>query len=89
MKDDRGLYYHAQGGNPKVRVYVREGADGEVEFRLWEMDHPEVWERHPWLPISVIRDAAELYKEERNNKADPLLLYDLAVAQSLLKESKP
>lgn len=88
MEDERGLYYHAQAGNPKARVYVREGPDGEVEFRLWEMDHPEVWERHPWLPISVIRDAAALYREDRNKNADPLLLYDMNVARSLLKESK-
>lgn len=88
MEDERGLYYHAQPGNSKTRVYVREGPDGEVEFRLWQMDHPEVWEKHPWLPMSVIRDAAALYKEERNSDANPLRLYDLAVAQSLLKESK-
>ena len=86
MKDERGLYYHAQPGNQKVRVYVRQGPDGEVEFRLWERDHPEVWERHPWLPMSVIKDAAALYQEERNQDANPLLLYDLAVAQALLKE---
>ncbi len=88
MKDERGLYYHAQPGNPKIRVYVREGANGEVEFRLWEMEHPEVWERHPWLPFNVIRDAAALYREERNKEVNPLILYDLAVAESLLKESK-
>lgn len=88
MQDERGLYYHAQAGNPKARVYVRRGPDGEVEFRLWEMEHPEVWDKHPWLPISVIREAASLYKEERNPDANPLLLYDLAVAESLLKENK-
>lgn len=88
MQDERGLYYHAKAGNPKVRVYVRRGQDGEVEFRLWEMEHPEVWEKHLWLPMSVIKEAASLYREERNPEANPLLLYDLAVAESLLKENK-
>lgn len=86
MRDERGLYYHAQAGNPKVRVYVRKGKAGDVEFRLWEADHPEVWDRHPWLSITVIRDAASLYRQERNANADPLKLYDLAIAKSLLKE---
>lgn len=89
MRDERGLYYHAQAGNPRVRVYVRKGEDGEVEFRMWERDHPEVWEQHPWLPYAVIRDAARLYREERNPEADPLRLYDLNVAKNLLAGDKP
>lgn len=88
MRDERGLYYLAQGGNPRVRVYVRRGQDEEIEFRLWEAEHPEVWERHPWLPFSVIRDAAQLYKEERNPNADPLKLYDFNVARAILRESE-
>lgn len=87
MKDERGLYYHAQAGNPNVRVYVRRGAGGDVEFRLWERSRPEVWDLHPWLPFSVIRDAAALYKEERNASAEPLKLYDMAVASALLQEA--
>lgn len=89
MRDERGLYYHARGGDPRVRVYVRRGADGEIEFRLWEATHPEVWDRHPWLPISVIRDAAALYKEERNPDADPQKLYDVDIAKALLKDGQP
>ena len=53
MKDELGLYYHPQAGNALSRVYVRRGPDGEVEFRLWRADHPEVWERHPWLSMAV------------------------------------
>ncbi len=86
MRDERGLYYHAQAGNPHVRVYVRHGEDGGVEFRLWEADHPEVWDRHPWLPHAVIREAASLYRAERNPDADPMRLYDLAIAKTLLGE---
>lgn len=41
MKDERGLYYHPQAGNSRARVYVRRGRDGEVEFRLWQADHPK------------------------------------------------
>ena len=66
MKDERGLYYHPQAGNNQARVYVRRGPDGEVEFRLWQADHPEIWERHPWLSLDVVRNAARLYRTERN-----------------------
>lgn len=86
MRDERGKYYHAQAGNPKARVYVRRGENGEIEFRLWEADHPEVWKTHPWLPLDVIRQAAQLYREERNQDANPLLLYDESIARSLLEE---
>lgn len=84
MQDERGLYYHAQAGNPAVRVYVRKGAAG-IEFRLWEAAHPEIWERHEWLCYDVIKNAAALYKEERNADADPLKLYDIAIARALLE----
>ncbi len=84
MRDERGLYYHAQAGNPKARVYVRKGPDGEIQFRLWFADHPEAWEKHGWIGMDVIREAASLYKSERNEDADPLKLYDLAIAKSLL-----
>lgn len=88
MKDERGLYYHPKAGDSRSRVYVRRGADGEVEFRLWRADSPEVWERHPWLCLSVVQNAARLYKKERNQNADPLKLYDLAVARALLAEDE-
>lgn len=88
MKDELGLYYHPQAGNTLSRVYVRRGEHGEVEFRLWRADMPDVWERHPWLSMSVVQDASELYRQERNADADPLKLYDLAVARALLKEDE-
>ena len=88
MKDELGLYYHPQAGNSLSRVYVRRGEHGEVEFRLWRSDMPEVWDRHPWLSMSVVQDAAQMYQQERNPEADPLRLYDLAVARALLKEDE-
>lgn len=87
MRDERGLYYHPQPGNAKVRVYVRR-RDGDVEFRLWQADHSEVWEAHEWLPVEVIRNAAALYVHDgRGGGADPMRLYDEVVALALLEEA--
>lgn len=88
MRDERGLYYHARAGDPRVRVYVRKGKGGDTEFRMWDADFPEVWEKHPWLTMDVIRQAAALHASERNAGAKPLLLYDEQVAASLLREEK-
>lgn len=86
MKDDKGLYYHPNPTDHKSRVYVRRGAAGP-EFRLWREDYPEVWERHGWLDKSVLQAAAAMYKAEGRG-ADPMLLYDFAVAEALLREGK-
>ena len=86
MRDELGVYYYAQAGNPAVRVYVRKGENG-IEFRLWQRDHPEVWETHEWLPHNVIKAAADLYRSERNADADPMKLYDIAIARNLLQGS--
>ncbi len=88
MKDERGIYYHPNPNDVKARVYVRRGEDGEIEFRLWQQDHAEVWEKHEWLPASVIREAAAMYKNTGRGQAgaDPMRLYDSAVATALLKE---
>lgn len=88
MRDERGFYYHAEVGNPRARVYVRRSETGEIEFRMWEATHPEVWEKHQWLPMSVIREAAKLYQTERDPKADPCKLYDESIAKALLQEQK-
>ena len=84
MKDENGLYYHPDPSDVKTRVYVREGKGG-VEFRLWRLDRPEVWERHEWLAYEVIAAAASMYKE-RGSSADPLTFYDLNVGKALLKD---
>lgn len=90
MKDQLGLYYHPQPGNTKARVYVRRGADNGIEFRLWQQDHPEVWEKHQWLPSDIIRSAATIYKHSgrSNEGANPMLLYDENVAKALLAEEE-
>ena len=88
MKDERGLYYFPNAADHRARMYVRRGEDGGVQFRLWQSDHPEVWDRHQWLDLQVIEDAARLYREERNADADPLKLYDAAVARALLEEAR-
>lgn len=88
MKDERGVYYHAQAGNPRVRIYVRQNADGEIEFRMWDRELPDVWEKHGWIDYATITRAANLYKAERNADAEPLKLYDLAIARNLLAESR-
>ena len=82
MRDANGLYYYPNPSEPRSRVYVRQGDEG-IEFRLWHADHPAVWEKHGWLPLAAIEQAAAAYKE-RNSGANPLLLYDAAVAQALI-----
>lgn len=84
MRDERGVYYYAEPGNPRVRVYVRRNDAGEVEFRIWSAESPEVWEKHGWIAYDVINAAASLYRQERNANANPLKLYDLNVANALL-----
>ncbi len=88
MKDEKGLYYHPQPGNPMVRVYVRRCPLGGVEFRLWESEHSHVWEKHAWLSVSVIEAAAQMYKQlgRGGPQSDPMILYDCSVAEALLKE---
>ncbi|MBD5641891.1 MAG: hypothetical protein HDQ91_05690 [Desulfovibrio sp.] len=83
MRDERGYYYHAKPGDSGIRVYVRKGPNG-FEFRLWDRERPEVWEKHEWLDYDTISRAASLYKNERNPNADPLGIYDIAIARNLL-----
>mgnify|MGYP001378618723 CR=1 FL=1 len=84
MKDTNGLYYYPAPNEKRVRMYVRQG-DGQVEFRLWNQDHPEIWERHGWVQYAAIAVAAAAYKKRRED-VDPLMMYDLAVAERLLAD---
>lgn len=86
MKDDLGLYYHPSMQDHDTRMYVRE-EDGLIQFRLWNAAHPEVWEKHQWLPFDVIEAASELFRE-RSPDRNPLALYDLAIARRLLQDDK-
>ncbi|HDQ40204.1 MAG TPA: hypothetical protein ENN39_04155 [Desulfonatronum sp.] len=84
MQDARGLYYHPLPANKKERMYVRERA-GQVEFRLWNQENPQVWDKHEWLTFDVIQQAAAQYKGQGDS---PLALYDLDVALALIREER-
>lgn len=86
MKDDRGLYYYPSMQSKNTRMYVREN-NGQIEFRLWSSEQPEAWDKHQWLPMDVIKEAAKLYKEKGTDR-NPLALYDLDVATRLIKDNK-
>lgn len=87
MQDENGIYYFAQPGNVKIRVYVRKGLD-DIEFRLWNMDHPDVWEKHEWVPYKVLQAASRMYQKERNPNSNPMNLYDINIANALLSSKK-
>ena len=82
MKDERGLYYIPSLQNPEVRMYVRRGED-EIEFRLFNPEEPIIWEKHQWMPYSVIEQAAAMFRE-RDTDRNPLALYDMSIAQKIL-----
>jgi hypothetical protein len=84
MQDARGLYYYPTPTNKKERMYVRERA-GKVEFRLWNLEQPQIWEKHDWLPFDVIQRAAEQFT---GHGESPLFLYDLDIAMNLIREER-
>ena len=81
MKDQLGQYYHPDMRDRQTRMYVRKN-HGVVEFRMWNANHPEIWEKHGWLPYEVIQQAADLYQGTTSTSLD---LYDPAIAKALLK----
>ena len=82
MKDERGVYYHPNIQNKKVRMYVRR-AKGEISFRLLNSDDPGLWEEHGWVPYEAIKQATAMHK---NKNFDPNQAYDIDVAKVLLEE---
>ena len=84
MKDERGHFYTPSLQHPDVRMYVRKG-DDEVEFRLYNPKEPIIWEKHQWMPYSAIEQAAAMFRE-RGTDRNPMALYDLSIAKSLLGE---
>ncbi len=84
MKDERGLYYYPHIEEKNIRMYVRKGENGEIEFRMYNANVPEVWDRHHWIPLDVVRTAARMYAQKK--QADPMRLYDEAVAKQLIAE---
>jgi hypothetical protein len=85
VKDSLGLYYYPSPLEKRVRMYVRQRY-GQVEFRLWNSEHAEIWERHDWIPYEAVEEAAAEYKK-RKSGTDPLELYDLGVAKRLLADA--
>ena len=73
MEDSLGLYYLPRPGIPQVRMYVRRGEGGAVEFRMWDSGHPEVWDKHEC-------------SSPGHEGQDPMAIYDSVVAESLLRE---
>ena len=82
MKDERGVYYYPFPQNKRVRMYVTE-QDGDICFRLWNQDDPELWMEHGWLPYAAIKQAAKMVDKK---KFDPDHAYDINAARALLEE---
>ena len=81
MEDDRGRYYYPFPQNKHVRMYVRKGAQEELEFRLWNQDDPHMWEAHGWVPYSAVEQAKAMYK---GGPFDPQQAYDPLLAKETL-----
>jgi len=84
MQDDRGVYYYPFPRNKRVRMYVRK-REGEIEFRLWNQDDPEMWPSHGWVPYGAIQKAQAMY---RGGPFNPGQAYDLILANEALKTAK-
>jgi len=84
MKDAQGVYYYPFPQNKRVRMYVSEEG-GDICFRLWNQDDPELWMEHGWLPYEAIKKAAGMYDKK---KFDPDHAYDIDAARELLKADK-
>ncbi|NNF98671.1 MAG: hypothetical protein HKM93_04780 [Desulfobacteraceae bacterium] len=82
MKDQRGLYYHPNINNKKIRVYVRKTIMG-IEFRLWNTDDPQLWKDHGWVPYDAIAQAKTMYRSKSFNPED---IYNLDLATELIAD---
>lgn len=82
MQDQRGIYYYPDPEDKKTRMYVsQEGPT--VLFRMWHSEHAEIWDRHGWIPLDVVKRALT-----QGSDLSHLKLYDLDVARALLRETK-
>ena len=86
MQDKDGIFYYPNPANKRIRMYVREN-EGNIEFRLSNVDHPEIWEYHGWIDIDIVRRGARMF-EERGSKVDPTNIYDLETARYLIKDAR-
>jgi hypothetical protein len=56
---------------------------------MWDRDDPSVWEDHYWLSLEVIKKAAAIYTSHPGYTGrSPLHLYDIEIAQQLLKNEE-
>ncbi len=83
MKDADGLYYYPNPANKKIRMYVRM-QEGEVCFRMKNDEDPQLWEKHGWIPYDAVVAASLM---EKNKRFNPLKVYDIALAEELLREA--
>ncbi|MBU3831954.1 MAG: hypothetical protein H9993_04485 [Candidatus Desulfovibrio faecigallinarum] len=88
MEDANGIYYYPNPSLPQVRVYVRRAEDGTIEFRMWDAEHDEVWEKHGWISMDVVNAAIELFGTERGDNWHPEAIYDASVAEALLQDKE-
>ncbi|NCC23938.1 MAG: hypothetical protein EOM25_01870 [Deltaproteobacteria bacterium] len=86
MRDDQGIYYYPNAADKRERMYVRE-SEGSIEFRLWNRDRSEVWDRHGWLDLDLVNRAIRMFREEGRRGPDPSKLYDADLARFVLKEA--
>jgi len=84
MKDEHGLYYYPNPLQKQFRMYVRE-LDGEIQFRMWNAQDPELWEQHGWVSYQAILEAAEIYD---GKTLDPKQAYDIEIARALVKQNR-
>ncbi|MBU1229847.1 MAG: hypothetical protein KKA55_03025 [Proteobacteria bacterium] len=84
MKDQLGLYYYPAPQHTEARMYVRRFG-GRIEFRMWHQGDPSVWDKHNWLSLDVIQQAAQMFKA-MGKESDPTALYDVSVAERLLAD---
>jgi len=82
MQDSRGVYYYPNPAYKSARMYVQE-LDGVIHFRLYSSENPEIWDRHGWLPLDVVKRAAAMYPGDK----DPARLYDENVAREVLRQA--
>lgn len=83
MQDQYGVYYYPNPALKTTRMYVQD-IQGVIHFRLYSSENPEIWDRHGWLPLEVVKQAAALYQGGN----DPTRLYDENIAKEVLKQAE-
>ena len=84
MKDENGLYYYPNPLQKQFRMYVREHG-GEIQFRMWNRQDPELWQHHGWVSYEAILAASKIYA---GKTLDPKQAYDIEIARALVKQNR-